>query len=146
MSPTSFERPRAFAAQYGTEYGPNRVGSSISDVLARELSISQEEAANPERRLDLELNLRPPLYSTEYHSDNSEKTGTSEAGEKGGLVSKWRPKERLKTTAVALVVCLNIGVDPPDVVKVSPCARLEWWIDPLSMQPQKALEAPGSPK
>jgi regulator-associated protein of mTOR len=143
MSPTSFERPRAFAAQYGTEYGPTRVGSSISDVLARELSISQEEAVNPERRLDLELNLRPPLYSTEYHSDNSEKTGTSEAGEKGGLVSKWRPKERLKTTAVALVVCLNIGVDPPDVVKVSPCARLECWIDPLSMQPQKALEAIG---
>lgn len=26
-----------------------------------------------------------------------------------GLVSKWRQKERLKTTAVALVVCLNIG-------------------------------------
>jgi hypothetical protein len=30
------------------------------------------------------------------------------AGE--GLVSKWRQKERLKTTAVALVMCLNIGV------------------------------------
>jgi hypothetical protein len=26
-----------------------------------------------------------------------------------GLVSKWRQKERLKTTAVALVMCLNIG-------------------------------------
>ena len=30
-----------------------------------------------------------------------------------GIVSKWRQKERLKTTAVALVLCLNIGVDPP---------------------------------
>ncbi len=70
-----------------------------------------------------------------------------------GIVSKWRQKERLKTTAVALVLCLNIGVDPPDVIKISPCARLECWVDPLSMQPPKALETigmsalahPGSP-
>jgi Raptor N-terminal CASPase like domain len=60
-----------------------------------------------------------------------------------GIVSKWRQKERLKTTAVALVLCLNIGVDPPDVIKISPCARLECWLDPLSMQPQKALETIG---
>lgn len=31
------------------------------------------------------------------------------AGTGEGLVSKWRQKERLKTTAVALVMCLNIG-------------------------------------
>jgi regulator-associated protein of mTOR len=58
-------------------------------------------------------------------------------------VSKWRQKEKLKTTAVALVMCLNIGVDPPDVIKISPCARLECWVDPLSMQPAKALETIG---
>jgi regulator-associated protein of mTOR len=58
-------------------------------------------------------------------------------------MSKWRQKERLKTTAVALVLCLNIGVDPPDVIKISPCARLECWVDPLSMQPPKALETIG---
>lgn len=61
-----------------------------------------------------------------------------------GIVSKWRQKERLKTTAVALVLCLNIGVDPPDVIKISPCARLECWVDPLSMQPPKALETIGA--
>jgi hypothetical protein len=60
-----------------------------------------------------------------------------------GLVSRWRQKERLKTTAVALVVCLNIGVDPPDVIKISPCARLECWVDPLSMQAPKALDTIG---
>ena len=46
-----------------------------------------------------------------------------------------------KTTSVALVLCLNVGVDPPDVIKTQPCAKLEAWIDPLSMTPQKALEA-----
>ncbi|KAF5471462.1 hypothetical protein F2P56_008250 [Juglans regia] len=60
-----------------------------------------------------------------------------------GLVSKWRPKDRMKTGCVALVLCLNISVDPPDVIKISPCARMECWIDPFSMIPQKALETIG---
>lgn len=46
----------------------------------------------------------------------------------------------MKTVSVALVYCMNIGVDPPDVVKTDPCARLECWIDPISCSPQKALE------
>lgn len=58
--------------------------------------------------------------------------------------AKRRQKERLKTTAVALVMCLNIGVDPPDVIKISPCARLECWVDPLSMQGPKALDTIGA--
>ncbi|CAI9295063.1 unnamed protein product [Lactuca saligna] len=41
-----------------------------------------------------------------------------------GLVSKWRPKDRMKTGCVALVLCLNISVDSPDVIKISPCARI----------------------
>ncbi|XP_034933935.1 regulatory-associated protein of mTOR isoform X2 [Chelonus insularis] len=56
----------------------------------------------------------------------------------------WRLKERMKTVSVALVLCLNVGVDPPDIVKTQPCARLECWIDPLSVSPQKALETIGS--
>lgn len=35
--------------------------------------------------------------------------GSALVGPSEGLVSKWRQKERLKTTAVALVMCLNIG-------------------------------------
>lgn len=98
----------------------------------------------------------------------------------------------MKTTSVAIIMCLNIGVDPPDVLKVrlckskpasdrsplrrllpgpesppqahlpcglrhpsarskshlhpaqvSPCARAECWIEPSSMQPQKALDSIG---
>jgi regulatory associated protein of mTOR len=44
--------------------------------------------------------------------------GAVVANAAGGLTLRWRQKEKLKTTAVALVLCLNIGVDPPDVVKV----------------------------
>jgi regulator-associated protein of mTOR len=35
---------------------------------------------------------------------------------------------QMKTGCVALVLCLNISVDPPDVIKFSPCARMECWI------------------
>lgn len=42
----------------------------------------------------------------------------------------WRMKERMKTVSVALVLCLNIEVDPPDILKTKSCARMETWIDP----------------
>lgn len=60
------------------------------------------------------------------------------------ITQMWRMKERMKTVSVALVLCLNVGVDPPDVVKTQPCARLECWIDPLTMSPTKALEKVGT--
>lgn len=44
----------------------------------------------------------------------------------------------MKTVSVALVLCLNVGVDPPDVVKTTPCARLECWIGKC----QAVLQAP----
>ncbi|ELR12837.1 regulatory-associated protein of mTOR, putative [Acanthamoeba castellanii str. Neff] len=50
-------------------------------------------------------------------------------------VAKWRMKQRMKTVSVALVCCLNIGVDPPDVMKPSPY--------PFSQSSAKALEQIG---
>ena len=49
----------------------------------------------------------------------------------------------MKTVSVALVLCLNVGVDPPDVVKPNPCARLEAWVDPLANSSVKAVEKIG---
>ena len=50
----------------------------------------------------------------------------------------------MKTVSVALVVCLNVGVDPPDVVKTHPCAVTECWVDPTMLNPQRAIEAIGN--
>lgn len=52
----------------------------------------------------------------------------------------WRLKERARVTSVALVLCLNIGVDPPDVIKTQPCAKLEAWVDPTSNSPTRIAE------
>ena len=46
-------------------------------------------------------------------------------------VGDWRMRDRLKTVSAILAVCLNVGVDPPDVIKTNPCARLECWVDPV---------------
>jgi regulator-associated protein of mTOR len=43
-------------------------------------------------------------------------------------------KDRLKTVSAVLALCLNIGVDPPDVIKTNPCAKEECWIDPSANQ------------
>ncbi|KAF8940131.1 raptor N-terminal caspase like domain-containing protein [Dissophora ornata] len=55
----------------------------------------------------------------------------------------WRMREKLKTISVALVLCLNIGIDPPDVVKTNPCAKLEAWTDPFAAPVPKSLESIG---
>ncbi|KIH69120.1 hypothetical protein ANCDUO_00532 [Ancylostoma duodenale] len=66
--------------------------------------------------------------------------GIKEDGEERDIWYERRySKERMKTVSVALVLCLHIGVDPPDSVpKPTARARLEAWIDPYSCSPQKA--------
>ncbi|KAI0307654.1 hypothetical protein B0F90DRAFT_1621839 [Multifurca ochricompacta] len=60
-------------------------------------------------------------------------------------VSPWRSSPgKLKTANAALVLCLNIDVDPPDIVKTNPCAVLECWVDPHTMPSHKALEVIGT--
>ncbi|KDO18071.1 hypothetical protein SPRG_22370 [Saprolegnia parasitica CBS 223.65] len=59
-------------------------------------------------------------------------------------IQPWRMgTPRLKTMDVALVLCLNIGTDPPDIAKPTPCARKECWVEPFSMPALKALETIG---
>ena len=49
----------------------------------------------------------------------------------------WRMKEKMKTVSAVLILCLNIGVDPPDVIKTTPCAKLECWVDPFGQPAPK---------
>ncbi|XP_030064459.1 regulatory-associated protein of mTOR isoform X2 [Microcaecilia unicolor] len=100
------------------------------DLLSPALGLGEEEEA------DLSDWNLPLAFMKKRHCEKIE-------GSKS-LAQSWRMKDRMKTVSVALVLCLNVGVDPPDVVKTSPCARLECWIDPLSMGPQKALETIGA--
>lgn len=57
----------------------------------------------------------------------------------------WKvTKDRQKTVSAALLLCLNLGVDPPDVIKTYPASRIEAWVDPLNFQDsKKAIEQIG---
>lgn len=55
----------------------------------------------------------------------------------------WRIKDRMKTVGVCLVLALNIGTDPPDLHKPTPCAKLQCWLDPTSISRAKAKERIG---
>lgn len=59
------------------------------------------------------------------------------------LAPTWRLKERMKTVGVVLVLALNIGTDPPDLNKPTPCAKLQCWLDPTSISRAKAKERIG---
>eukprot|EP00536_Pseudo-nitzschia_multiseries_P015356 jgi/Psemu1/246784/estExt_Genewise1.C_8680002 len=49
----------------------------------------------------------------------------------------------MKTVGVGLIMALNVGTDPPDVVKPHPCAKLQCWMDPSSVTRAKAKEKIG---
>ncbi|XP_022708704.1 regulatory-associated protein of mTOR-like isoform X2 [Varroa jacobsoni] len=108
----------------------------LSQLTKEELEKLQEEWRYPlylPRKLEKDMYTETPLGGLEDPSM---------------LPQTFRPKERMRTNSVALVMCLNLGVDPPDVVKISPCARMECWIDPVicltKMTPQKVLDQIGS--
>ncbi|KAF1810164.1 WD repeat-containing protein-like protein mip1 [Eremomyces bilateralis CBS 781.70] len=64
-----------------------------------------------------------------YFTDKRHETGGNPREETFRL-AEWRMRDRLKTISAVILLCLNIGVDPPDAFKTNPCAKLECWIDP----------------
>ena len=55
----------------------------------------------------------------------------------------WPLKDKMRTAGVGLIMALNVGTDPPDVIKPNPCAKLQCWMDPLSVSRAKAKEQIG---
>ena len=44
-----------------------------------------------------------------------------------------------------LLMCINIGITPPDLSKPKKCAVLEAWTDPFAQTAKKSLEIIGMP-
>lgn len=53
----------------------------------------------------------------------------------------WRMRDRLKTVGAVLVPCLNLPIDPPDVVRPEDRARLLCWVD-YKQGPQVSAKQP----
>jgi regulator-associated protein of mTOR len=75
-----------------------------------------------------------------YFTDKKHETGGIPKDEHNTYpLQEWRMRDRLKTVSAVLALCLNVGVDPPDVIKTNPCAKEECWIDPTI-----STQAPGN--
>ena len=84
----------------------------------------------------LKLTGRPRKHYYLYYNDaRHELAGNPNSPGKEVKSAEWRMKDRLKTGHAVLALCLNIGVDPPDITKPHPCARLECWVDPNAPAP-----------
>ena len=71
----------------------------------------------------------PPLFSEPHHKQDNTPTES--------FTGKWRVRDRMRTFSVALILCLNPGVEPPDSLRSKNSPRLECWIDPTGA---KAVE------
>lgn len=112
---------------------------SMKGKIRKEMEIGDIESSppHPEMQTEWDADKWQTVAFNQLRSDKDVKVDIE-------LSDSWRMKDRMKTVSVALVMCLNVGVDPPDVIKPAPCARLECWLDPLAMSQQKALEMIGN--
>lgn len=96
-----------------------------------------------EETLRRQLGVAVAISECRFFSDRRHGALLGSTTQPATLMRDWRMRERLKTVSVVLMLCLNIGVDPPDVTKTVPAAKTEAWVDPFSLPPQKALETIG---
>merc|ERR1719328_64309 len=80
------------------------IEGSESNVIDR---ADPEQAVEVEEELALDDRKLPLAFNYPRHQE----TICGEETESQG----WRMRERMKTVSAALVICLNVGVDPPDV-------------------------------
>ncbi|KAI5953449.1 KOG1 [Candida jiufengensis] len=106
-----------------------------------------DEDYNSENFLNLLANTFYIYFDDKRHSTNGNPL-TSEMKTSNKYYKNYQPiydwkvmKERQKTISAVLVLCLNLGVDPPDVMKTYPCAKFEAWCDPNTFtDTKKAIE------
>ncbi|KAF2109718.1 raptor N-terminal caspase like domain-containing protein [Lophiotrema nucula] len=119
-----------------------RAKSDFGPRLKDEPTDSADEASSAEGNFKIRHGWDVQLDSEEYnnlltstffmyYTDKRHETGGIPKGQAGAYpLQEWRMRDRLKTVSAVLALCLNIGVDPPDVIKTNPCAKEECWIDP----------------
>ncbi|CRG85771.1 Regulatory-associated protein of mTOR [Talaromyces islandicus] len=113
-------------SDYGPRSGLERSHQGEDDDFAMRHGW-QEEYTSSEYLKILHSNFY--MYFTEKRHETS---GLPKEPAGSWAIQEWRMRDRLKTVSAALAICLNIGVDPPDVVKTNPSAKLECWVDPTA--------------
>lgn len=109
-----------------------------------------DEDYNSETFLNLLANSFYIYFDDKRHNTNGNPI-SEEMKRSGEYYKNYQPitdwkimRERQKTVSAVLVLCLNLGVDPPDIMKTYPCAKYEAWCDyTLFPDTKKAIETIG---
>lgn len=75
----------------------------------------------------------PSFVEAQQLSANGAAQRNAQESNNGAAQAQQRPV-RIKTSHVLIFMCLQIGNDPPDYVRIEPCAKLECWMDPSVAQ------------
>ncbi|KAL6713653.1 Target of rapamycin complex 1 subunit kog1 [Lecanora helva] len=124
------QRPRAQLARTQTDFGPNHQTRSSRPGATDEVAELRHfgDQYNSKEFLGA-LNSSFYMYFTDKrHETGGKPTDSAQVRPP----EKWRDKDRQKTVSAALVLCLNLGVDPPDLIKTNPCASMECWQDTMN--------------
>jgi regulatory associated protein of mTOR len=126
---SALQRRLSPLARARSDLGPrNRENGRASPSEERPAHI--RHGWDDEYNSDEYLSLLNSTFYMYYTDKRHETNGTPSEDSKQYPSSSWRMKDRMKTVSAALAICLNIGVDPPDVIKTNPAAKLEAWMDP----------------
>lgn len=120
----------------------SEIPGSDADVASVDLG-SGESSVAPDVHFEArQASIANPAFSSKRHMTCGNPSPVTPGNER--KEPHWRLNtQQKKTMQAAIILCLNIGCDPPDVVKTNPCSILECWVDPYSMPPSKALDTIG---
>ena len=114
---------------------------SFEEDRAAHLAVQRREGSSASLSSFPDINPIQSFYLSKRHITSGNPTPLPPGLPK---LSPWRLRDKLKMVNGILLLCLNLDVDPPDVVKTQPCAVLECWVDPHSLPSNKAIEAIGT--
>ncbi|KAI9840991.1 MAG: hypothetical protein M1837_001066 [Sclerophora amabilis] len=113
-----------------SDFGPRPDGTEDADQIQEEYDSSCMRHGWEDTYSEEYMSLLTSHFYM-YFTDKRHATGGNPKDDyESYSLQEWRMRDRLKTVSAALTICLNLGVDPPDVVKTNPCARTECWVDP----------------
>ena len=124
-------RPSSSLLRTKSDLGPRRKEDSpVAPVPAEDKLAHIRHGWDDEYTSNEYLSLLHSTFYMYYTEKRHESNGSQSEESKQFPSVDWRMKDRMKTVSAALAICLNIGVDPPDVIKTNPTAKLEAWVDP----------------
>lgn len=151
-SPSSRSRSFRLVNRGGGQGGTRKLSPPLSSTALSLISVSLPPPSLPHDRVDSESDsvgegggggIPRRFFENIPRCIPDDPSETTASGEPP--LDSWRAKDRkMKTLSIGIVLCLNIGVAPPDAVRTQPCAKLECWTDPASMPPLKAMEVIGN--